>query len=599
MADAPATTPADGTGPDVVILGAGINGAALARELVLNGASVLVVDASDVAFGTTRWSTRLVHGGLRYLEYGEVGLVRESLLERERLVRLAPHLVEPLGFYVPLRGRLGGLRSAAARLVGLDGLARRWASARGRGALVVRMGLALYDLLAIGSAWPRHRIVRAGGAGLPQVDARAFPLAALYADARMALPERFTVELLVDAAAAAAERGLFFRVATRRTARLGEDGRLRLAAGAGEAEESFAPRALVNATGAWVDRTNGALLPGAAPRPLIGGTKGSHLVIDHPPLRAALRTRGIYAEAADGRPVFVLPFGPRLVLVGTTDIPFAGDPASARAEPGEVDYLLAAVAALFPDTAPGAGTVVEHYCGVRPLPATTGRSAAGVTRRHMLVPLPAAPLPAWSIVGGKLTTCRSLAEQGAAIVLRALARRARPVSRDRPLPGACDPRRAESIVAALVALGERAGQAREAAAAAATATVALLGARAASVAALVERAPEAERAALLSPLPGVALPAAVVPWCVAEEWASSLEDVVERRLVLPLDPGFTTATIRAVAAALERCGRLAAADVEGEVTRLVAGLRERHGLRLDPAPPSPSPHDPAPPESRP
>lgn len=598
MAAAPVTTSGAGGDPDVAILGAGINGAALARELVLNGASVLVVDASDVASGTTRWSTRLVHGGLRYLEYGEVGLVRESLLERERLVRLAPHLVEPLGFYVPLRGWLGGLGSAAARLAGLDGLARRWAPARGRGALVVRLGLALYDLLAIGSAWPRHRIVRAGGAGLPRVDARAFPLAALYADARMAFPERFTVELLVDAAAAAAERGLFFRVATRRTARLGEDGRLRLAAGAGMAEESFAPRALVNATGAWVDRTNHALLPGAVPGPLVGGTKGSHLLVDHPPLRAALGPRGVYAEAADGRPVFVLPFGPRFVLVGTTDIPFAGDPAAARAEPGEIDYLLAAVAALFPDAAPGADAVLEHYCGVRPLPASSGRAAAAVTRRHMLVPLPGMPLPAWSIVGGKLTTCRSLAEQGAALVLAALSRRARPVSRDRALPGACDPRRRESIVAALAALAERGGAGREAAAAAATATVALLGARAAGIVALVERAPEAERAALLAPLPGVDLPVAVVPWCAAEEWATSLEDVVERRLVLPLHPGCSTATIRAVAAALERCGRLDAADLEGEVARVVAGLRERHGLRLDPAVPSPSSVVP-PPESAP
>jgi len=106
----------------VLVLGAGINGAAVARELVLSGVSVIVVDSDDVACGATAWSTRLVHGGLRYLEYGEVGLVRESLAERERLVRLAGHLVEPLPFYIPLERRSGGMLAAGARLAGWTGL---------------------------------------------------------------------------------------------------------------------------------------------------------------------------------------------------------------------------------------------------------------------------------------------------------------------------------------------------------------------------------------------------------------------------------------------------------------------------------------------
>ena len=131
-----------------------------------------------------------------------MGLVRESLAERARLVRLAPHLVQPLGFYVPLRGWLGGLRAAAARVLGLDALARRFTDRRGRGAIAVGLGLRMYDVLARGTGWPRHRMARAGGEGLPRVDARRYPLAALYDDARMTLPERFTVELLVDAARA-------------------------------------------------------------------------------------------------------------------------------------------------------------------------------------------------------------------------------------------------------------------------------------------------------------------------------------------------------------------------------------------------------------
>ncbi len=202
---------------DVVILGAGINGAALARELVLNGLSVVVVDADDIAAGTTRWSTRLVHGGLRYLEYGELALVRESLAERNRLLRLAPHLVRPLGFVVPVQGWFGGLASAAARILGFEACARRWAGGRGRGGLTVACGLWLYDLLSTGSGWPRRCLVRGGEPGMPAVDAARYPLAGVYDDAQMVFPERFTVELLVDARTIAAEG----RVCCRREQRAG------------------------------------------------------------------------------------------------------------------------------------------------------------------------------------------------------------------------------------------------------------------------------------------------------------------------------------------------------------------------------------------
>ncbi|MEI7931752.1 MAG: FAD-dependent oxidoreductase [Alphaproteobacteria bacterium] len=205
----------------IVVLGAGINGAALARELALSGVGVVVVDGDDIAGGATAWSTRLIHGGLRYLEFGEIGLVRESLAERNRLVRLAPHLVRPLPFYLPVQGRWGGLWAGAARLVGCEPLARRWQGTRGRGSWTVGTGLALYDLLAAGAGWPRHRITRAGGAGLPQIDARSFPLAGIYSDAQLLFPERFTVELLVDARLIAAASGTRFEVYTHRPVRLG------------------------------------------------------------------------------------------------------------------------------------------------------------------------------------------------------------------------------------------------------------------------------------------------------------------------------------------------------------------------------------------
>lgn len=601
------TDAADATGrgtPDafeIVVLGAGINGAALARELVLNGLSVLVVDSDDVAAGTTRWSTRLVHGGLRYLEYGELSLVRESLTERDRLLRLAPHLVHRLGFVVPIRGWFGGLRAAAARILGLEWLARRWAGDNGRGGLAVACGLWLYDLLATGAAWPRRSIVRIPAVGLPAVDAKRYPLAGVYDDAQMISPERFTVELLVDARILAARQGIAFDVVTRHTACLGADGRLRVRRGGVDGAEGtvdrfdFVPRAIVNATGAWVDRTLGDLLPrddrstaaadatdrpsGGGRVPLIGGTKGSHLLVDDPTLRAALGTRGVYAEAGDGRPVFVLPFGGRLVLVGTTDIPFEGDPAAVRTDDDEIDYLLAAVRLLFPGAAPARDRVVQHYCGVRPLPArrADGRSPAGITRRHMLVRLDAAPVPLWSIVGGKLTTCRSLAEGAAAEVLAVLGRAATADSRDRPLPGACSAAESAALSADCATRLGAAGVDPALARRMADRGVGLFGARAGRALGI----DEAHRVAGgLEPLADSPLPRGVVRYCLAEEWAETLEDIVERRLMMSFDPDLGSLAVQAVAEELARAGRLPPERIESEVLRLVAAMRERYGKHL-------------------
>jgi glycerol-3-phosphate dehydrogenase len=559
----------------IVVFGAGINGAALARELLLSGVSVAVVDTADIASGATAWSTRLVHGGLRYLEYGEFGLVRESLRERGRLVRLAPHLVRPLEFYLPVAGRLGGLVAAAARLMGLESLARACSGHRGRGGWAIATGLALYDLLAAGSGWPRHRMVRAGRPGQPAVDPSRYPLAGIYSDAQMLFPERFTVELLVDARRIAQETGARFSLFTHHAASLGPDGRLRLEPLAGARDDAgggieLQPAAIINATGAWVDRTLASVLPADPTRPLIGGTKGSHLILRAPALRSALGAYGVYAEAADGRPVFVLPFGERLVLVGTTDIPFTGDPAAAHADEEEIDYLLRAVARIFPAAAARREDVAQHYCGVRPLPAARadGRTAA-ITRRHLLVRQREAPLPCWSIVGGKLTTCRSLAESAAREVLGALGVSVRGTSRDRPLPGACEgPSRAaaEKLVETRVAA---AGASADTARVVAHRLVDLFGARGPEVCAALE--PQAPLIA------DTGLPAAAVRWCVREEWAASLEDVMERRLMLSFDERLTRQAVEEVARVLVQEGVLQQYGLEAEVDGFVRHLRDRYG----------------------
>src|SRR5688572_3873967 len=182
----------------VLILGAGINGAALARELVLNGLSVCVVDKADIASGATARSSRLIHGGLRYLEHGEFDLVRESLGERTRLLRLAPQFVQPLRLLIPVRTRFTGVPTAAGRFFGWQpGRLSRQPTTRGL--WLVRMGLRLYDAYAKDAVLPRHRAHRTGQPGTVPVNREKYRWQCSYYDAQIPFPERFVLAMLQDA----------------------------------------------------------------------------------------------------------------------------------------------------------------------------------------------------------------------------------------------------------------------------------------------------------------------------------------------------------------------------------------------------------------
>jgi glycerol-3-phosphate dehydrogenase len=326
--------PAPSNEHPILILGAGINGAAAARELALCGLPVVVVDKNDLAFGATGYSSRLIHGGLRYLEYREFGLVRESLSERARLLETAPHLVRPLRLFIPAKSRFGGLLQSAGKFLGLP-LGGK--SPQPRGSELVRMGLLFYDLLSWGSLTgglaPRSAHDREDPVA-PHLQPSAGSYLLSYSDAQISFPERMVVELLLDAQALAAERGNRFELHTYTVARLeGAEAVLR----SQKSETTLTPSLIINATGAWVDETL-ARLPASSSR-LMGGTKGSHFLTWNRDLVAALGGQAIYAEAADGRPVFVLPFGEG-TLVGTTDLPYQGNPADAVATEEELGYLL-------------------------------------------------------------------------------------------------------------------------------------------------------------------------------------------------------------------------------------------------------------------
>jgi glycerol-3-phosphate dehydrogenase len=394
------------TGYDVIIIGAGINGAGIARDAALRGLKTCVIDQQDAGAGTSRWSSRLIHGGLRYLEHGELGLVHESLRERELLLRQAPHLVRPLPLLIPVY--------AASR----------------RTLATVDFGLWVYDLLSLGRSLPGHRRLSREEAirEVPGLRIDGLEGAATYFDAQVTYPERLVVELLI----AAREAGAILRTHTRVTGLASAGGRVRgvVIESAGGARETLAATVVVNAAGPWVDRVIGGGTP--AHGRLLGPTKGTHIVVPRFPGFAG---QALYAEApADGRPFFIMPWN-RLVLIGTTDTRFDGDPAEARATEAEVGYLLDATRSVFPRTAPGRGDVLYAYAGVRPLPRQGLRDTAAITRRHH-VRQHASLRGLYNVVGGKLTTFRSLAEEAVDQAAARLGRRgARCTTASAGLPG--------------------------------------------------------------------------------------------------------------------------------------------------------------------
>ena len=557
----------------VLILGAGINGAALARELALNGVGSVIVDTHDIASGATAYSSRLIHGGLRYLEYGEFDLVRESLEERTRWLKLAPQFVHPLRLFIPIRNRRGGLFAGARKFLGLKPRRPGAAQIKHRGLWSIRVGLWLYDVYAHDPTLPRRRLYKSRSPDVVRVDATKYRWMFSFSDAQIVYPERFTLALLEDARRIAEAARIPFQVFTYHRATLdGEAASVIPLDRPSQTAYSFQPSAVINATGAWVDRTLATLrIPS---QPLIGGTKGSHFITHHEPLRTRLDGRAIYVEAADGRPVFVLPFG-QATLVGTTDLPFTDDPAKAVATPDELQYLVAAVNDLFPDLRLTTADIALHYSGVRPLPASNEKTSAAVTRRHWLEPNAESAIPLYSVVGGKLTTCRSLAEEAAGTILARLGLEQRGNLRERPLPGGESyPRGRASLAAEWDRLAARFALERPAI----EIIWSLVGTRSKAILASVADSSSRFDAAFL---PGTSLPREFARWMIANEWATTLEDLVERRLMLLYHPQLSRACLEELAQLLVEAKRLSAAGLNDAVERTIGRLATHFGKRVE------------------
>lgn len=572
----------ESSAPRVVILGAGVNGCAVARELALNGVSTWVVDANDISFGATSKSSRLIHGGLRYLEYGEFRLVQESLHERGRLRRLAPHFVRPLRLFIPVKSRLSGLAASALRFMGvtrigfMKNLTRQFR--RARGLWLVDLGLAFYDWFAAGPEFPKHTVHEIGTHGTPEINPHRCRWLAAYSDAQMWGTERFCVALLDDARRIAREQSIDFRVVTHAdvswdagTLVINPD-RNRPALDS-DSSISFRvePDLVVNATGAWGDRTLAGLnIP--CP-PLFGGTKGSHFLTWNRRLAAALHGHGVYAEAEDGRLVFILPHGDA-VLVGTTDERFEHSPEEAVASDAELDYLVGMVNRLMPQIGLTRDDIATHYSGVRPLPRADGTTAS-VTRDHAVVPMQADGVTVLTLVGGKLTTCRAFGETVADDVMKRLGVVRTADTRERVVPGNADyPLDPATLESRIVSLAEQSGLTLESA----REVWSLFGTGAEAILAECRAAESA--AELPDIIEGTALPTSVVRWIVRNEWVETLDDLVERRLMLVFGRQLSEETLASLARCLVAEGKLADEDVEQAVATTSTRLLAYYGRRV-------------------
>lgn len=412
--------------PEVLIIGGGINGAGLLRELSLNGVDALLVDKADFAAGATSASSRMIHGGLRYLENGEFRLVRESLRERDRLLRLAPHAVRPLPTTIPIFSRWSGFNNAIKRIFGLA------APPSARGSMLIKIGLSFYDILtARRRVLPTHNFTNRKDALRlrPQLHP-GIVCTATYHDAQVSLPERLCLELIADACAAhPGARAINYCALIRR-----ENSNVILQDTVSDQQYSLRPRVVVNATGGWIDFANSAL--GVKTR-WIGGTKGSHLVLDHPELGAACRGEQLFYENPDGRVCIFFEVNGR-VLVGSTDIRI-DNPDEANCDECEIEYMLESVRTVFPRLHVGREHIISRFCGVRPLPASESGFTGQISRDHSCRVIPAEenlPWPVYAMVGGKWTTFRAFAEQVTDRILSDLGRARTGNSEDRPIP--CD-----------------------------------------------------------------------------------------------------------------------------------------------------------------
>ncbi len=381
----------DGMAFDAVVIGGGMAGAGVARDLALRGASVALFEKGDFSSGTTSRSSKLIHGGLRYLELGDFRLVRESLREKKTLERLAPHLVRPLPFLVPIYR--GGPR----------------------GLIRVQIGMWLYDLLTPGKSTDRYRVIRQVDtlALEPSIRAEGLRGAGYYFDDLLLSPERLCLENALSAVRHGARAHNYCQVEE-----MGRGGRgvesVRVRDLLSGQVHTVRGAVIVNCAGPWVDRIRELAGVAEGGSRILRTTKGIHCLLPR------MTDRAIYLSGEDERMIFVIPWR-EFTLVGTTDTDFEGDPDRLWATRDEVTYLLAAAERALPDPRVAFDRVVYTYSGVRPLSWEEGLPESKVSREHRVV-MEGPEGRFLSVTGTKLTCFRSLAEEVGDLVMARLGR---------------------------------------------------------------------------------------------------------------------------------------------------------------------------------
>ncbi|HEX2728303.1 MAG TPA: glycerol-3-phosphate dehydrogenase/oxidase [Rubrobacteraceae bacterium] len=393
---------------DLVVVGGGVNGCGAAWDAALRGLRVLLVERDDVGSGTSSWSSRLIHGGLKYLEKLDVKLVRESLREREWLLGAAPHLVRPLRMILPFYS---------------DGKHHP---------LKLEAGMVAYDVLSWDKSVPRHA---AWGKNktlrkVPGLNPEGLRGAAAYYDAQVELAERLCVEIALAAQGAGATI-LTHASVERLDVRAGAIAGVELVDAPTGDRHRASTSVVLNTAGPWVDKVLVGLEGG--PR-LIGGTKGSHFIVD--PFPGAPSDALYYEAKSDGRAMMVLPWRGQY-MIGSTDLRFEGDLDRLGPSPEEVEYILRETNAVLPQARLTAEDLLWGYTGVRPLPYSPDGDVGDITRRHAFHDHAPRTEGLVSLVGGKLTTFREVGEESANLALKKLdARRRRSATRRLRLPGA-------------------------------------------------------------------------------------------------------------------------------------------------------------------
>ena len=496
---------------DLAIIGGGINGVGIARDAAGRGLRVLLVEQDDLASGTSSASTKLIHGGLRYLEHGAFRLVREALEERERLLTMAPHIIRPMRFVLPHHPAL-------------------------RPAWQLRLALFIYDHLGGRDILPGTSVLNLtiGDVGVPlkRESRTGFEYSDCWVD---------DARLVVLTAVDAAERGAVVRTRTRCT-RATREGRLwRLVLNAHGHREETTAQLLVNAAGPWIGQVSEHVLRQHTQLP-VRLVKGSHIVVR----RLFEHDRAYIFQLPDKRIVFAIPYEHDFTLIGTTDLDFKGEPGPVDATPAEITYLCRSASLYFRDEVKPQD-VVRTYAGVRSLYDDGAKKAADATRDYVLaLDGTANEAPLLTVYGGKITTYRRLAEAALARVT-ALFNMPPPWTHRVPLPGGDFPWDGfEALVARARGLwpflGER--HARRLVGSYGTRMDRILG--------------SARTMDDLGPLLGGDLTAAEVTYLMRTEWAETAEDVLWRRSKLGLH--LTPAEQAAVAHFMGSAGASAAAE---------------------------------------